>query len=305
SFIFADRLRLEAFAAALQRVVDRHDILRTSLSWEQLDTPVQVVWRRATVPVVEVVPDPDAGDVLQQLQSLTDPAHQPLDLRHAPLLRLCHANDTTGQRWVGVLLFHHLIGDAASLPSLLQEIGCHLQGEDAALPPLFPYRTYTMQARLSQQSEEHAQFFTRMLEAVSEPTIAFGLDVVQSEQRINCKAVAHVDASMALRLQVQARHAGVSVATVCHVAWAKVLASVAGMQDVVFGTVMLGRTQGKNIERAIGMFINTLPIRVVLGQTSVAVAIKQTHGWLTELLAHEHASLALAQRCSGLSPQQS
>ncbi|QJD67283.1 amino acid adenylation domain-containing protein [Xanthomonas campestris pv. badrii] len=304
SFIFADRLRLEAFAAALQRVVDRHDILRTSLSWEQLDTPVQVVWRRATVPVVEVVPDPDAGDVLQQLQAYTDPARQPLDLRRAPLLRLCHAHDAVGQRWVGVLLFHHLIGDAASLPSLLEEIGGHLQEEGAVLPPLFRYRTYTMQARLSQQSEEHAQFFTRMLGTVSEPTIAFDLDAVQPEPGINCKAVAQVDASMALRLQVQARRAGVSVATFCHVAWAKVLAAVTGSQDVVFGTVMLGRTQGTNIERAIGMFVNTLPIRVGLGQASIGAVIRQTHGWLTELLAHEHASLSLAQRCSGLPAQQ-
>lgn len=66
---------------------------------------------------------------------------------------------------------------------------------------------------------------------------------------------------------------------------------------------MLGRTQGKEIERAIGMFINTLPIRVRLGRASVRAVIKQTHAWLSELLAHEHASLSLAQRCSRMYTQ--
>ncbi|QBG88210.1 amino acid adenylation domain-containing protein [Xanthomonas oryzae] len=302
-FVFADRSRLDAFATALQCVVARHDILRTALVWEQLDAPVQVVWRQATVPTIEIAVDPAQEDVLQLLRAHLDPARQQLDLRQAPLLRLCYAYDAVGQRWVGGLLFHHLVGDAASLAALLEEIDSHLRGDGARLPPPFRYRTYTVHARRDQHAEEHALFFKEMLGDVCEPTIAFGLqDLSIGDPQLHT-AAAQIDVSIAQRLQVQARRLGVSVATLCHVAWAQVLSAASGQQDVVFGTVMLGRTQGKQIERAIGMFINTLPIRVGLGRTSVRAVIKQTHAWLSELLAHERASLSLAQRCSGTSTQ--
>src|SRR5262249_12479622 len=52
--------------------------------------------------------------------------------------------------------------------------------------------------------------------------------------------------------------------------------------------------------RVLGMFINTLPVRIRVGQSSVQGAVLQTHELLTELLRHEHASLATAQRCSGV-----
>ncbi|MDV2117027.1 amino acid adenylation domain-containing protein, partial [Alcaligenes faecalis] len=69
----------------------------------------------------------------------------------------------------------------------------------------------------------------------------------------------------------------------------------------VFGTVLFGRMQGgQGIDQAMGMFINTLPVCIDLEHQSVAQALQQTHQRLTALLSHEHASLSLAQQCSGV-----
>ncbi|ELP95433.1 condensation domain-containing protein, partial [Pseudomonas syringae] len=110
-----------------------------------------------------------------------------------------------------------------------------------------------------------------------------------------------VEAELAGRLRQQAQSLGVSAASLYHLAWAQVLGQVTGKEEVVFGTVLMGRMQGGDgADRSLGMFINTLPLRVELGNQGVRNGVKQTHARLTALLDHEHASLVLAQRCSGV-----
>src|SRR5207244_7259584 len=110
-----------------------------------------------------------------------------------------------------------------------------------------------------------------------------------------------LDDDLAQHLRANARRLGVSAASLCHLAWAQVLAKVSGREDVVFGTVLFGRMQGgEGADRVLGLFINTLPLRIDLGKQSVEAGVRKTHVLLGDLLRHEHASLALAQRCSAI-----
>ena len=58
--------------------------------WEGLPEPVQVVWRKAAVPVEEVELEPEAGDAAQQLYARFNPRQYRMDLGQAPLLRHLH-----------------------------------------------------------------------------------------------------------------------------------------------------------------------------------------------------------------------
>ncbi|WP_032706485.1 condensation domain-containing protein, partial [Pseudomonas syringae] len=156
-------------------------------------------------------------------------------------------------------------------------------------------------ARLGVSQAGHETFFRKMLGDIEEPTLPFGLQDVQGDGRDIEGASLTLDARLDQRLRAQARQQGVSAASLVHLAWGQVLANVSSKCDVVFGTVLMGRMQsGEGADRAMGMFINTLPLRVDVGAITVVEGLKTTHERLTALLGHEHAPLVLAQRCSGV-----
>ncbi|MET0398247.1 MAG: amino acid adenylation domain-containing protein [Longimicrobiaceae bacterium] len=298
---FDTRTRLEQYLAAFQGVIDRHDILRTAMAWEGLREPVQVVWRRTRLSVEEVELDAGEGDVAGQLWKRCDPRHHRMDLRRAPLLRACIAEDRATGRWLLLLQLHHLTSDHESLEVLQEEISTHLLSRESELPPPLPFRNYVAQARLGVSRQEHESFFRELLGDVEETTAPYGLLDVWGEGRGVEEGRLEVEADLTARLRGRARALGVSAASLFHLAWAQVLARLTGREDVVFGTLLFGRMQGgAGSDRVMGPFINTLPVRIRVGADAVEASVRQTHGLLAELLRREHASLALAQRCSGV-----
>ena len=121
-YSFDSRPRLESYLKAMQAVIDRHDILRTGVVWEGLPEPVQVVWRKAMLPVEEVVLEAGAGDGAAQLRERYNPRSYRMDVRHAPMLRVALAHDEEKGRWLMMLLRHHLIGDHTTLEVMQEEI---------------------------------------------------------------------------------------------------------------------------------------------------------------------------------------
>ncbi|HEX6913205.1 MAG TPA: AMP-binding protein, partial [Longimicrobium sp.] len=295
---FDTRGRLQAYLDALQAVADRHDILRTAFVWEGLNEPVQVVWRTAPLPVEELALDPAGGEVAAQLHARFHPRRHRIDLSRAPLLRLYFAHDAANDRWVLLQLMHHLLDDNTSLRVLHGEIRAHLEGRAHALPAPLPFRNYVAQARLGVSREAHEAYFRALLGDVDEPAAPFGLLDAWGDGSGLEEAKVSVDGPLAQRLRARAQALGVGAASLFHLAWAQVLAQVSGRDDVVFGTVLFGRMQGgEGAHRVIGPFINTLPVRVRLDAGAEA-GVRAMHAQLAELLVHEHASLALAQRCS-------
>ncbi|WP_336355556.1 amino acid adenylation domain-containing protein [Pseudomonas granadensis] len=300
-FAFDGLAQIKDFVRALNSVITRHDILRTSVVWEGLEEPVQVVWREAPLHLQRIDADELTGDVLEQMQARFDPRHYRLDLKHAPLLRFAYTEDRAGQRWVGILLMHHIVLDHTALEVLVAEMSDLLQGRTNNLPPAVQYRNYVAQARAGADDQAHADFFRDMLGDISEPTLAFGVQDVLGDGSASVDSQLPLDAGLGRRLRELSRHLGISIASLVHQAWAQVLAQVSGQQDVVFGTVLLGRMQGgAGADRALGMFINTLPLRVTVAADSVQDSVRATHQRLAQLLGHEQASLALAQRCSAV-----
>ncbi|KAF9957565.1 hypothetical protein BGZ72_001655, partial [Mortierella alpina] len=297
---FKDRALLDRYLNAFQKVVDRHDILRTAFFWDTLSTPAQVVLRNTPLSVTEHVLDPADGPIADQLSQRYNHSKYRMDLTQAPLLRFALAEDVDG-RWIMAQMMHHLIIDHAAIEVMNAEVEEILVGRENTLSTPPQFRDLVAQVRAGPTQEEHEHFFAEMLGDIEEPTLPFGLTEVHSNGDEVKEAHMTVPQDLNDRLRAQAKRLGVTLAALCHTAWAQVLARTSGQDHVVFGTLLVGGLQGDQGDKpGMGISINTLPFRCDMDDRSVQECVSQIHSRLAALVEHESASLALAQRCSGV-----
>ncbi|WIM94381.1 amino acid adenylation domain-containing protein [Actinoplanes oblitus] len=298
-FAFDSRAHLDDFAAALRAVIARHDALRTAIVTDGLRQPVQVVARRAELTVEEfelkagTTVDDEVADILAGGAAIA--------LDRAPLIRLRAARHPDTGVWHAVLSIHHVIHDASSFGLLLSETAAHLAGTAAALAPVPPYRDYVA---LTRRGPDPAAFFTGQLGDVTEPTVMFGLADVHGDGSRTVELRRDLDAELGRRARALSRELRVSPATLFHAAWALVVAAGSDRDTVVFGTVMSGRMRGPaGVERMLGSFINTLPVRLDLAGRSARDLVEETDRALRELVRYEQVPLPVARSFSGLDPE--
>ena len=291
---FTTRTLLDRFVEALQLAIDRHDALRTAILSDTLSRPVQVVYRVATL-VVEEISASGEG-----MLDPKDPRWLRLDLSRGPLVRAYIAKAPGGDDWQLALLLHHIVIDQVSLGVLIAEVQTILSGQAGALEPPPSYRDF-IAATASVTDAQHDDYFRALLGDVDEPTLPFGLIDLRGDVSQIVESRRALSPELTRRVRDAASRLSTSPAIVFHVAWALVVARCCDKDDVVFGTVLSGRSQGTaGVDRVMGMFINTLPFRLSLAGTSVADAVRTAFAQLSELSHHEQASLAQAQRSSKL-----
>jgi arthrofactin-type cyclic lipopeptide synthetase C len=298
---FDSRARMEEFLGALQQVIDRHDILRTAVLWQDLPQAVQVVHRDAPV-VVEPLACAPGRDAWQHLLNSTKRDQVRFDLRRAPMMTGSCVEDTVTGQWHLALLHHHIVCDHRSLQLVIGEIRALLTGAQDTLAPALPYRNFVA-ATLTADPAEHEAYFREQLGDIEEPTAPFGLfDLHGGSAGLEGMDFA-LSADLAAGIRAAARRHAVPPAVLFHLAWALFLARCCDRDDVVFGSVLSGRLQGaEGADRVMGMFITTLPLRMRVDGRGVGQAVKEAYAGMTALLEHEQCPLTLAQRCSAVDP---
>ncbi|KAF9344293.1 hypothetical protein BGX26_004561, partial [Mortierella sp. AD094] len=265
---FGDSDVLDRYLVAFQKVIDRHDIYRTAFIWEGLSRPAQVVLRHVPLPITKIALDPANGPVSEQLATQFDYREFRIDLAQAPLIQVVLAQESDG-RWILLQLMHHIIDDHHSRAQIQYEIQALLEGQGEKLNAPQPFCDFIAQTRSGPSADDHKLFFSKMLVEIDTPAIPFrlpdvghgNLDVIESQTML--------PQDLNDRLRSYADRMKVSVARICHLAWAVVIAKASGQERVVFGTVISLRQHAGPYDSIIGPLINTLPIRVDVDETSV------------------------------------
>jgi amino acid adenylation domain-containing protein len=300
----------EPFRRAWQTVVDRHGALRTAFVWEKVPKPLQVVFRQVQVPVdFEDWRGADADEVTRRID-----AHEAaeraagMDLQKPPLLRVRVVR--TGERTHTLLMcFHHLLLDGWSLPLVVQEAMYFYEayrtgrGDDPPRPR--PYRDYI--AWLGTQDVAQAEAFWR--EALAGVTHGTALGVEKAPPAAGVPAAEEhafleriVAEPVVDGLKALARRGKLTVNTLVQTAWGVVLSRHSGHDDVVFGVTMSGRpVELEGVDGMVGMFINTLPVRVKVDpRGTVRALLEAVHAHLTDVRQFQYTPLVDVQQWAGV-----
>ncbi|MCO7224317.1 non-ribosomal peptide synthetase [Pleionea sp. CnH1-48] len=289
---FKDRKFLDAFITALNKVVQRHDVFRTSVHWQQLSAPVQVVQRKARVKVNWLTQENEI-DPLTTLQTLASLNNQPLCLQSAPMMELTATQCIDSDDCYLLLRQHHLLTDHITVLHQIEEVKALMADVNAELPEPVQYREFVAHTLNKNTSQQGHEYFRQRLADITESTAPFGLmDVYNDASQIDIQDTL-LGQSLSADIQSIASTYRISPAAVFHLAWALVVAKCSGKDDVVFGTMMSGRQQAlAGVERIFGLLINLLPLRTCLTNASVLDAVLAMQKNIIELAEYECLPLA-------------
>ena len=257
------------FAPPGEDSIDRHAALRTSFEWEELEAPHQIVHRQVELPYREIdwagIP---AAEQQARLRSFLEAdVCAGFELSDPPLMRVAVirlAEDLDQVVWTS----HHILLDGWSLPLLFKEFSsayaARRQGRTLDEPRPRPFRDYV--AWLQRQDLTEAKCFWREhLKGVSAPT-PLGVDTASGRRDgPDAHDALHFQLSQSTTRSLKelaGRHQ-LTLNTIVQGAWALLLSRYSGSSDVMFGCVVSGRPADiAGVEAMVGLFINTLPVRV-------------------------------------------
>ncbi|WP_327232740.1 amino acid adenylation domain-containing protein [Streptomyces sp. NBC_01317] len=312
--------------AAIAGLLRRHANLRVGFLHEDLDEPVQAVAAEVAVPLEELDltgagtttdgttttgtdtdgPDTDGPDTTAERLTafLAADRTRRFDLATPPLMRFTLVH-TAPRRHRLVMTSHHILLDGWSTPLLVRELFelYASRGDDSALPRVAPYRTYL--AWLAAQDRTAAlDAWRTALAGVEAPTLLAGRGGadVPGAGELPETLVLDLDEATTLRLRETARAHRLTLNTLVQGAWGLLLAHLTGRRDVMFGTTVSGRPpEIPGIESMVGLFINTVPVRLrpAPGETLAALLtrLQEEQGGL---LGSQYVGLTELRAVTGL-----
>ncbi|MEU8891461.1 condensation domain-containing protein, partial [Streptomyces sp. NPDC048442] len=293
-----DAARLKEAAAALLR---RHANLRAGFRPVRSGKPVQFILRDVELPWREAdLSALTAADQDAELARLADEDRaERFDLARPPLIRALLIRRGAELHRL-VITNHHILLDGWSMPVVLRELFTVYERGESALPPVTPYKNY-LQWLTAQDRTATEDVWRHTLAGVEEATRLAPADA-HREARMPERVETLLPAETGDAIGELAASHSVTLNTVVQLAWAVVLGRLTGRDDVVFGTTVAGRpAEVPGIESMVGLFINTVPVRVTLQHDEPwSKALVRVQNEQSDLGPHQHLGLAEIQALAGI-----
>jgi amino acid adenylation domain-containing protein len=300
-----------ALRRAFNRIVSRHEVLRTTFS--QVDgRPVQIIGPADTGFLLrehDLRFAPDRSAALERLAA--DEAGQPFDLEHGPLIRGRLAQLDQDDHALLVTM-HHIVSDGWSMGILINELNAlyraYCEGGEAALPDLpiqyADYAAWQKEWLRDEVLEAQLSYWTRHLKGAP-PLLDLPTDHPRPQRQSfkGAREPVTIPQDVCQSLEALSRREGVTLFMTLLAAWQTLLRHYSGQEDIVVCTSTANRNLTE-IEGLIGFFANTLALRTDLsGDPTFRELISRVRE--ATLNAYRHQDLPFEKRVEELQPERS
>ncbi|MDF5712712.1 MAG: aminotransferase class III-fold pyridoxal phosphate-dependent enzyme [Rhizonema sp. NSF051] len=297
-------LNVIAMGEAVQKLVDRHEALRTKIS-PQGDVQEVFSLIKTDCPVVDFSSIEGDAESRARLRNarLADwfeqQSQKPFDLTQGPLLRL-HILKLEPELHLLFLSAHHIVVDAWSIGVMLRELGAlyssECQGTNCQINPPKQFREFIeWQNQLSQTQEMQADKSYWLEKLTAPPVLNLPTDRIRPPiQTYNgSRETIKLDAQVTSKLKLFSRHQGCTLLMTLVSVYMTLIHRLSGQDDIIIGLPTSGRSLSGS-EGIVGYCTHFLPIRSELsGNPTFEEYLKQTRGIL--LSAYEHQDYPFAQ----------
>ena len=298
----------EIFRKSWEYVISRHQALRSSFRWKGIPKPVQIVEKEVTVEWTNEDWSKNSDEVFEEkfIQLRLNDRQNLFDMEKAPLSRFVlikSAPSSFRLLWT----FHHILMDGWSYPVLIGEVlrayTSIAGGEAPAFENPVPYKSYI--SWLNKQDKISAEAFWRKeLSGFSAPAHIKGHAASKDEAESigSQEGIKFFSEDFTNGLIEFARKNQVTLSTLIQAAWALVISSYSGEKDIIYGGTVSGRPSDlPNVEKIVGLFINTLPVRIRIdGNENITSWLKSIQSKYVEREQFSYSSLADIQQWSEL-----
>ena len=288
-------LDVQLLRRAVEALLERHPNLRAAFWDRDLSRPVQIVPTWVALPWSEISCSPEEFDGIAEADR-----HRNFDLSSGPALRVTLVMLPDGRRRM-ILTVHHILMDGWAMAVFFRELIAVYEagGQADSLPAARPYRHYIGWLATRDTTGALAAW-TDYLKPLTGPLMLAEADTAVGEA-IASRTRTSLGPAATDRLVRWARASGLTTSTVVQFAWAVVLSRMSDRRDVVFGTTVSGRPDGlAGVETMVGLFINTVPVRIVLDAArSVREHCLQAQREQAAMREAGHLSLSAIQRAAG------
>ncbi|ABA25098.1 Amino acid adenylation (plasmid) [Trichormus variabilis ATCC 29413] len=305
------RFDLDLLQMAIEQLVTRHPILRTSFDLINFDEPLQLVHQSACIPVV--VENLRSLLPAAQIQVITSwieiEKHQRFDLSCPPLMRL-FIHRLTDETFCLTLSWHNSILDgwsnASLLTELLQRYHTLLNGEENQIESALTisYRDFVAVESQILQSPEYQNYWQQKLQGlVIKPIPRWDKNNAKKNVQVGVLDVP-ISPQVSHGLKQLARLAEVPLKNVLLAAHLKVMSLLINDEDVLTGLESNSRLEEADGEKTLGTFINTIPLRLQLEAGTWIELVQQAFAAEQELLPYRHYPYSELQKFGNRQPLQ-